>query len=100
MSDVLAMTCGGSHDSAPWLDLYDTAFSCHRGPYVVLPMHTDLPIRYVAPSYRFGHTNYYGDFGAEIASDWGRSIPSDNAVCSYYKKGTHSRADVYHVGSW
>jgi hypothetical protein len=47
MSDVLTVTRGGSHDSAPWLDLYDTAFSCHHGPYVVLPVHTDLPIRYV-----------------------------------------------------
>jgi hypothetical protein len=46
MSNVLAVTCGGSHDSASWLDLYDTTFSCRCGPYVVLLVHTDLPIRY------------------------------------------------------
>jgi hypothetical protein len=37
MANVLAMMCGGSHDSALGLGGYNIVFSCHRGPYVVLP---------------------------------------------------------------
>jgi hypothetical protein len=33
----------------------------------------------------FRHTGYCGDFGAEVASDWGCLVRSDNVVCSYYK---------------
>jgi hypothetical protein len=36
MAHVPVMMCGGSHGSALGLDGYNMAFSCHRGPYVVL----------------------------------------------------------------
>jgi hypothetical protein len=32
--------------------------------------------------------------------DHGRFIPSDIALCSYYKKDAYSRGDGYRVGSW
>jgi hypothetical protein len=82
MADVPAIVHGGSHDLAPWLGSLLSSWAIRR-PFV----HKDLPIRYGAPSCRFRHTGYCGNFGAKISSDHGRLVPLDNIVYSYYQKG-------------